>query len=77
MIAGPTQAVGQCLDDFRSIGANHVDANDSVGFPVHDELHDGLLISLGNGVPERGELGEIDIDLPELKARLCFREAHT
>lgn len=63
------------LDDFGSVGADHVRTDDSVGLSVDDQLHDALLIALGQRVLERCELGEVHVDLTELEARLLFGKA--
>jgi hypothetical protein len=64
------------LDDLGGVGTDHVSANDSVGLPVDDELHEGLLVTLGQGVPEGRELGDVDIDLTVDLSGLRLGVAH-
>src|SRR3546814_7880867 len=65
------------LQDFRRVGADHVDAEHHVGLRLDDQLVERALLAVGAPILPRPEVGGVNLALTELVARLGqIRRAH-
>ena len=65
----------EALDDLAGLGADHVRAEHAVARAIDDELHEGLLVAAGQGVPQRLEARLEHEHVAVALARLLFGEA--
>ena len=67
---------GEHLRHFGGAVADDMAADDAVGGGVDDELHQDPGVTARHRRLHRLEIGLVDVDVTELRARLAFRQSH-
>ncbi len=69
------QRDGESLHDLRRIVAEHMAADHPIGAAVDDQLHEGLVVAIGQAVLQRPEPLLVDIDDQPALDCILLREA--